>query len=306
MRELPLELMFNEEAEIEKITRFIKTYLDKFGRSGVILGVSGGVDSGVVLKLLLKAVPKEKILALILPDRDTEKESISLALSLLEENDVSYKIINISPILSKFGIYRELPYWLLPTRKMRENITRKFYNDYTKRFKKSPFFLGLKVPEELLEDKWFLKGIAYHRIKHRIRMVTLYYYAELKNLLVVGTCNKTEKLLGFFVKYGDSAVDLDPIAHLFKTQVFKLAERLGVPDEIINRPPSPDLIPGITDEFAMGMSYEVVDRVLVRLTKGEDPAEIAKIVNLDVEKIKILKEAMEDSLHMRFLPPSLD
>ena len=122
MRELPLELMFNEEAEIEKITRFIKTYLDKFGRSGVILGVSGGVDSGVVLKLLLKAVPKEKILALILPDRDTEKESISLALSLLEENDVSYKIINISPILSKFGIYRELPYWLLPTRKMRENM----------------------------------------------------------------------------------------------------------------------------------------------------------------------------------------
>jgi len=305
MRELPLELMFNEEAEIEKITRFIKSYLDKFGRSGVILGVSGGVDSGVVLKLLLKAVPKEKILALILPDRDTEKKSVSLALSLLKEEEVSYKIINISLILSKFGIYRELPYWLLPTRKMRENITRKFYNDYTKRFKKSPFFLGLKVPEELLEDKWFLKGIAYHRIKHRIRMVTLYYYAELKNLLVVGTCNKTEKLLGFFVKYGDSAVDLDPIAHLFKTQIFKLAERLGVPDEIINRLPSPDLIPGITDEFAMGMSYEVIDRVLVRLTKGENPAEIAKIVNLDVEKIKILKEAMEDSLHMRFLPPSL-
>ncbi len=305
MRELPLELMFNEEAEIEKITRFIKNHLNKFGRSGVTLGVSGGVDSGVVLKLLLRSLPKEKIFALILPDRDTEKKSVSLALSLLKEEEVSYKIINISSILSKFGIYRKLPYWLLPTRKMRENITRKFYNDYTKRFKKSPFFLGLKVPEELLEDKWFLKGIAYHRIKHRIRMVTLYYYAELKNLLVAGTCNKTEKLLGFFVKYGDSAVDLDPIAHLFKTQVFKLAERLDVPDEIINRPPSPDLIPGITDEFAMGLSYELVDRILVRLINGEDPAEIAKIVNLNVEKVKILKEAMENSLHMRSLPPSL-
>lgn len=305
MRELPLELMFNPDSEIEKIKEFIKRGVKNFGRSGVVLGVSGGLDSAVVLKLLLNSLSKEQILALILPDRDSEKRSVSLAVSLLNKEGVSYKIINISPILSKFGIYKDLPYWILPTRRSREKITRKFYRDYTERFGKSPFFLGLKIPEELIKDRWFLKGIAYHRIKHRIRMVMLYYYAELNNLLVVGTCNRTEKLLGFFVKYGDSAVDIDPISHLFKTQVFKLAERLNVPEEIINRPPSPDLIPGITDEFAMGLSYEVVDRILKRLIKGESTEEIAKIINLDVEKVKVIKETMENSLHMRSLPPSL-
>lgn len=93
-------------------------------------------------------------------------------------------------------------------------------------------------------------------------MLLLYNYAELDNLLVLGTCNKTEKTIGFFVKYGDAAADASPLEGLYKTQVYQLAKFLSIPEEIIERPPSPDLLPGITDEYAIALAYETLDRIL--------------------------------------------
>jgi len=136
-------------------------------------------------------------------------------------------------------------------------------------------------------------------------MVYLYYYAELNNAAVAGTTNKTEINLGFFVKYGDSASDFEPIAHLFKTQVFKLSEYLKIPEKIISKPPSPDLLPGITDEFAMGLNYEMIDRVLFRFLNEEKPETISKELNLDKKLIDNLYLAYANSESMKNLPLNL-
>lgn len=302
---LPAELNFNEEKELERIKNFINDILKKFNKKRVVIGLSGGIDSALVLKLLSLSIEKENIFALIMPDKDSDKKNVIDAIELAKNLNIKYKIINISRVLSKFGIYGSLPYFILPTRKLRENVTRNFYIKYQKKFGKSPFYLQYNPPSELDEDNFFYKGIAYYRIKHRIRMVYLYYYAELKNALVTGTTNKTEIYLGFFVKYGDSASDFEPIAHLFKTQVFKLSEFLKIPEKIYTKPPSPDLLPGITDEFAMGSSYEMIDRILYRFLKGIKPEIIGDELKIDLSLINNLYEAYIKSENMRNLPPNL-
>lgn len=305
MINLPDELKFDEEKELRVITNFIKQILIRFNKSKVLLGLSGGVDSALVLKLLTLSVEKQNILTLILPDKDSDRKNIIDAINFAKSLDVKYKIINISKVLSKFGIYKTVPYFILPTKRLRENVTKNFYVKYEKKFGKSPFYLQYNPPKELENDTFFYKGIAYHRIKHRIRMVYLYYYAELGNGLVAGTTNKTEINLGFFVKYGDNASDFEPIAHLYKSQVFKLSEFLKLPKEIYTKPPSPDLLPGITDEFAMGLTYEMIDRVLFRFLKGESVDSISNELNIKKNIVSNLYEAYKKSENMRNLPPNL-
>jgi len=302
---LPDELKFDEEKELEKIKNFINDALKKLNKRKVYIGLSGGIDSAIVLKLLTLSIDKENIFALIMPDKDSKRENLIDAVEFSKSLGVKYKIINISKVLSEFGIYRSLPYFVVPTRKLRERVTQNFYKNYEKKFGKSPFYLSFDVPEEVDNDNFFNKGIAYYRIKHRIRMVYLYYYAELDNAAVAGTTNKTEINFGFFVKYGDSASDFEPIAHLYKTQVFKLAEYLKIPEKIILKPPSPDLLPGITDEFAMGLNYEMVDRVLFRFLNGEKPETISSELNLEKKLIDNLYIAHINSYYMRTLPPHL-
>ncbi|HQJ56783.1 MAG TPA: NAD(+) synthase [Caldisericia bacterium] len=302
---LPDELKFDEEKELERIKNFIRDALKKLNKKKVYIGLSGGIDSAIILKLLTLSMDKENIFALIMPDKDSKRENLIDAVEFSKSLGVRYKIINISKVLSKFGIYRSLPYFILPTKKLREKVTQNFYKNYEKKFGKSPFYLSFNVPEEVEKDNFFNKGIAYHRIKHRIRMVYLYYYAELNNAAVAGTTNKTEINLGFFVKYGDSASDFEPIAHLFKSQIFKLSEYLKIPEKIILKPPSPDLLPGITDEFAMGLNYEMIDRVLFRFLNEEKPETISKELNLDKKLIDNLYLAYANSESMKNLPLNL-
>lgn len=305
MINLPDELKFDEEKELNRIINFINDIIIKFNKRKVFLGLSGGVDSALVLKLLTLSVEKQKILALIMPDKDSDRKNILDAINFAKSLDVKYKIINISKVLSKFGIYKTIPYFILPTKRLKEVITKNFYVKYEKNFGKSPFYLQYNPPKELENDTFFYKGIAYHRIKHRIRMVYLYYYAELGNGLVAGTTNKTEINLGFFVKYGDSASDFEAIAHLYKSQVFKLSEFLKLPKEIYTKPPSPDLLPGISDEFAMGLTYELIDRILYRFLKGKDLNSISEELGVEKNKVSNLYEAFIKSENMRNLPPRL-
>jgi NAD+ synthase len=113
-------------------------------------------------------------------------------------------------------------------------------------------------------------------------MVALYYEAEKRGYAVVGTTNKTERLTGFYVKWGDDSSDIEPLLHLYKTQVFELAQLLGVPRRIIEKKPSPDLAPGITDEYAMGIPYMDLDRILQKMESAvsledEDPELVKKV-----------------------------
>ncbi len=190
---------------------------------------------------------------------------------MAKELSVKVEKVELTPILDEMGIYKHIPRAAFARRKIAGAANKGIYKLYTRLTGERPFLSGLGGA-----NSGFLKRAnAYYRMKHRLRMVIQYSYAERENLLVVGTANKTEFLIGFFVKYGDSAADITPLLPLYKTQVRQLAKFLHIPDKIINKTPSPDLVPGITDEFAIGIPYEKLDLILLGLDTNMTMKDIA-------------------------------
>jgi len=292
----------NPAEVIEKIVEFIKNEVEKRKKGGVVFGLSGGIDSSLGAFLCAQAVKKEKVLALFLPEKDSHPQSEKDAGLVAETLGIKLLKINLTSILRKIGIYKLFPSSFLIPRKIQEA----YVLNKLKRFEekdKNVFLENLKGGGGEEEIK---KALAYYRIKHRVRMVVWYYYAELKNYLVVGNCNKTEKMIGYFVRYGDDAADIEPLSSLYKTQVRELSSFLGVPREIIKKAPAPDLIPGITDEISLGMKLEILDQVLYGLEKGMNEEEIKRQTDTTEKKIQYVKELIKYSFHMRKLPPSPD
>jgi len=150
-----------------------------------------------------------------------------------------------------------------------------------------------------LEGKSYDKqetNLAIANIKPRLRMIGLYYHANQKNYLVVGTGNKSEAAMGYSTKYGDAGVDILPLANMLKSQVRELAVGLGVPESIIKKPPSAGLWPGQTDEAEMGISYEELDKIITGLEKND-------LKGLDPQLVKLVKNKLETTEHKRKLPP---
>jgi NAD+ synthase len=140
-------------------------------------------------------------------------------------------------------------------------------------------------------------------LKSRIRMSILYYYANLAGYMVGGTGNKTEILLGYYTKYGDGGVDIEPIGDLYKSEVFRLAKMLGIPAGIINKTPSAALWPGQTDEGELGMPYETIDRILALLLQGLDTNIIRSMCEVSAEEMDSLIDRIDSNLHKRKVPP---
>lgn len=237
---------------LDHLVTNLKTSLEKLNKGGAVIGVSGGVDSATVLKLLEQCLPKEKILPLILPDRDSNPRCIRLAENLCQ--GYTYKKISLTPLLQKLGVYREFGNYFFIPRKIKEKYVKKKYEHYGKH-------LYLRYLQNDI-DAELRKAIGYIRIKNRIRMAILYHHAEINDYAVIGTINRTEYLLGLFVPFGDGAADLMPLLHIYKTEICDIARALEVPDEVVSQAPSPDLIPGLTDEMILGMSYEKIDEIL--------------------------------------------
>jgi NAD+ synthase len=281
----------------DKIANFVREYVEKRNANGVIFGLSGGVDSALVAFLLRKALPKEKILALFMGERDTHPESLKHARLVANELQIELREVNITGILRKIGVYALEPQTLIFPRSFQERYAR---NKYLRNQdeKETAFLKSLKGGSDNIE---IMKGNAFLHTKHRVRAVLLYFYGEQMNYIVAGCCNKTEKLTGYFVKYGDSASDIDSIADLYKTEVRELAGYLGVPREIIDKPPSLDLAPGITDEFALQMPYDKIDVILYALEDNLESELFAEGINQ--KEIDYVKTLMEVSSHMRELPP---
>jgi len=288
------------------LEKFIRQHMEELEREGVVLGLSGGVDSTVVAALCKRAVGSEKILALIMPEKDSKREQTEDALTVAQEMGIKTELINITPYLKRLGIYKLFPLNkpLVP-KKLKEMMVRRAYNYFRRKTGETPFAASLSGLKDKEFSAYLKKSNAYYRAKHRLRMLLLYREAEKENRLVVGAANKSEWLVGFFVKYGcDGAADIMPLINLYKTQVRELARYLNVPGPIIDKPPSPDLIPGLTDERALAISYEKLDLILLALEEGWIVSEIAEaLVELDIreEKINEVKKLVEKSAHMRKL-----
>ncbi len=297
------ELRLEPEATTRELTAFIRQAVEDFRREGAIVGLSGGIDSAVVATLAARALGPEQVLGLILPERDSAPESRRLARRLARGLGIGHKTVGLTPLLGLLGVYWQVPLWLLPTRRLQAKMVRRYYAEYTEALGEGETpFSAVMVGTRGLRGPWLNQAVAYHRVKVRLRMVSLYYHAELRNLLVLGTENKTELAVGFFVKYGDAAADVAPLAPFYKTQVRALATYLGVPGEIIARPPSPDILPGLTDEQAMGVDYATLDRVLWRLERGMDVEAIADELALSPAPVRYVEMLTRRTRYLRAAP----
>jgi len=306
-------LKFQMKIEPEKLSHslenFIKEYMEKLEREGVILGLSGGIDSAVVAALCKRAVGSERTLALIMPEKDSKEEHVKDALNFAKELGIEARLIDITPYLKELEVYKLAPLSRIPIlNRLRGTLIKKAYHYYERKTGESPFAASLTGLKNKEYSSFISKRSAYYRIKHRLRMVLLYLYGEIENRLIVGTANKSEYQIGYFVKHGcDDATDIMPLLNLYKTQVRELARYLNIPSRIIEKPPSPDIIPGIIDEEAIGIPYEKLDFILLALEKGWEIFEITKALEMEEKKVVYVKNLIQKSEHMRKIyAPHLD
>jgi NAD+ synthase len=314
-------LQLDVQQESDRICHWIKnTVINTLHRRGVVVGISGGIDSSVVAALCVRALGNPKVLGLLLPESESSPESRQLALGLAEKLGIETIIEDISGALDGAGCYqrrdeairRVIPQFAdgwkskitLPGSLLDEQTLNVFYLTVV-----SP--TGEEITKRIPTTE-FLQIMAASNFKQRTRMAMLYYHAERKGYAVVGTANKNEHDLGFFVKYGDGGVDLNPILHLFKSQIYQLAKFLEIPEEIQQRPPTSDTYSaGSTqEEFFFRLPFEVLDLIWFGVENGYTANEIAAQLNLSEEQVKRvaldIQQKKRTTEYLRFSPLQLE
>jgi NAD+ synthase len=266
-------------------------------REGVVVGVSGGVDSATVLHLAVRALGPSRVVALIMPDRDSSPASADLALDMIHALGVEAIQTDITPTLEALHCYENRD--LAVKRAVSEfdpdtdKIKIVLPQDLLGGASLNVFTLVVIKPDgreirRRLRPAEFQEIVAASNLKQRIRMVMLYHEAERRNWAVAGTAQKNEHELGFFVKYGDGGADLQPLHHLFKTQVYGVAEHLGVPAVIRERPPTTDTYSAecTQEEFFYRLPFDVLDAIWEASECGLSPQETAARLRLTVEQVE--------------------
>jgi NAD+ synthase len=293
-------LLDNIESVVDVITQKLrKDVFQNLKRLGAIVGTSGGIDSSVCLALSAKAFGPEKVLGIMMPEKDSSPESEELAKELTGKFKVKVIKEDITPALAGFRCYER-----------RDDAVRNVFPEYDPKTHKMkigikqsgsssnlPPVFSLTIIDhngnqknEILPVKEYLTIVAASNFKQRSRMSTLYFHAEALHYAVIGTPNKHEQEQGFFVKYGDGGADLMPIGNLYKTQVYQLANYLGVPKSIIDRTPTTDTYSAeqTQEEFFFQLPYGLMDKFWYGFENGYSPEEVAEVMGEDVEKVKNL------------------
>ncbi|MEW6755218.1 MAG: NAD(+) synthase [Candidatus Latescibacterota bacterium] len=292
-------LRIDPAAETQRIAAFLREQIGKvMHRRGAVVGVSGGIDSSVCLALSVRAFGPRRVAAIMMPEKDSEVESERLARLLGAAFGVEPILEVITPALEGFGCYRR-----------RDEAIRRVFPEYdpARGYKAkivlpdsllqgdtlNVFRVTIVTPEgrektERLPLAEYLQIVAASNLKQRTRMSVLYYHAEMRNFAVVGTGNKNEHEQGFFVKYGDGGADVKPIIHLNKTQVYQLAEYLGVPEEIRRRQPTTDTYSAhqSQEEFFFRLPFGTMDLLWYAQEHGVPVAQVARAMDLSEEQVQ--------------------
>ncbi|MBM4430483.1 MAG: NAD(+) synthase [Chloroflexi bacterium] len=290
-----------------QIVEFIRHHLDLFQRDGVILGLSGGIDSACVAHLAVRALRPDQVKVLLLPERDSSPESRTDALREIERLGIPYQEVSLTPLLTALGAYRLTPLQFLGPRAIKAAVVQQQHRAQAKALGEMPFRAGLLGTRNLGEKKHLIDvGNAYARVKHRLRLTVLYYYADLENRLVLGTTNRSEASTGFVVKWGDNVADIEPLLPLYKTHVYQLATYLGVCEPIVAKAPTPDLIPGIVDTLALGVDYGTLDKILWGIHHDWPEQQIVDTFAVTTAQVSHVQEMWRRSDHLRKMPPAPD
>ena len=265
-------------------------------RSGAVVGISGGVDSSVVLALCVRAFGPKRVIGLMMPEKDSSRDSLVLARKVANQFGIETVVEDMTGVLVGFGCYTR-----------RDEAIQRVFPEYDPSYKAkitlpgsvlesdalNVFYLTIITPEgkersKRLNLRDYLQIVAASNFKQRSRMAMLYYHAELRNYAVVGTPNKNEHDQGFFVKRGDGGSDVAPIRHLYKTQVFQLAEYLVVPQEICQATPTTDTYSAHSsqEEFFFRLPFEVMDLLWYALKHDVPVPEVALVMGLTEEQVQ--------------------
>jgi NAD+ synthase len=314
----PDVLNIDAEQETEKIVSQMRAMLAKqLKRRGLVVGLSGGIDSSVTLALAVRACGAGKTVSLMMPERHSAGDTLDLS-ELVADHFGTQKIHeNISGILEALGFYRRyddavrmvIPEYgdgwksKIVTPSVLEHTGYNLFSIVAERPDGTTVKQGLRL-------KSYLEIVAATNFKQRTRKMLEYYHADRLNFAVAGTPNRLEYDQGFFVKNGDGAADIKPIAHLYKTQVYQLAEYLDVPGEIRTRPPTTDTysLEQGQDEFYFSLPYDKLDLCLYGKNSGYRAEVVAAATGLTPEQVgRVFEDIDTKRVTTRYLqlPPLL-
>ena len=307
-------LKLDAERSVNQITSAIRSQVfQDLRRRGAVAGLSGGIDSSVVTALSARSLGKERVVALLMPERESSEESLALGRLLADQLGIQAIVEDITPILEASGCYRR-----------RDEMIRSVIPEYGPDYKCKIvlpdlsentyriFSVVVRSPDgretrARLTPEAYLGVVAATNFKQRVRTMMEYYHADRLNYAVMGTPNRLEYDQGFFVKGGDGAADVKPIAHLYKSQVYQLAEYLGLPEEIRRRPPTTDTysLSQSQEEFYFSLPYDRMDACLYAKNHGMSPDEVSRILGVPCEQVNNVyndidaKRKATRYLHMR-------
>lgn len=287
-------LTLDAAAESERIIAALRRQVvADLGRRGAVLGLSGGIDSSVVAALCVRAFGREKVLGIFMPERHSSDDSLRLGRRCAEQIGIATVLEDISPALDGLGSYQR-----------QIEAIQTVVPEYDERWKCKLVLppvsashglnitrLTVQGPEGTrtvrLPSDAYLQIVAATNYKQRIRKMTEYYHADRLRYAVVGTPNRLEHDQGFFVKQGDGVADVMPIAHLYKTQVYQLAEYLQVDEEIRRRPPTTDTfsLPQSQEEFYFSLPYRLMDLCLYAVNHGVAPDVVAGVIGMQTDQV---------------------
>jgi NAD+ synthase len=289
-------LNIDAEAVVHQIKEALKKQVFvQLKRRGAVLGVSGGIDSSVTAALCSRALGRQRVTALLMPELDSSDDSARLGRLLSNSLGIETILEDIGPLLQASGCYQR-----------RDKAIRALIPEYTEKYKskivlanilenKGFNFFHLVVESDKgvqktvrLTAQSYLEIVAATNMKQRARKFYEYYHADRLNYAVAGTPNRLEYDQGFFVKNGDGAADVKPIAHLYKSQVYQLAAYLEIPKEIQQRPPTTDTysLQQSQEEFYFSLPYEKMDFCLYGKNHEVPPAEVADVIGLTAEQVE--------------------
>lgn len=275
--------------------RIREQVLGKLKKKGVVVGLSGGIDSSVVSGLAVRALGKDKVFGLFMPERDSSGDSLRLGKLMAESLGISAIVEDIAPALQGAGCYQR-----------QNEAIRMLFPEYGDGYKCKIVLPSILESDRLNVSKLtietpsgevktarmtlpcYLQLVAATNFKQRLRKMMEYYHADRLNYAVAGTPNRLEYDQGFFVKQGDGAADFKPIAHLYKTQVYAIAAELGVPAEIRARPPTTDTfsMAQTQEEFYFALPYDKMDLCLYGHNHGVSAAEVSTAVGITLEQVE--------------------